>query len=49
MLTECPLLMAISLRLVNTNGAVSGLGLNSVFWLFLEFCAVELSEAFGNS
>lgn len=36
-LTECPLLIAISFRLLNTKGTVSGLGLNSVFWLFLEF------------
>lgn len=35
--TECPLLIAISFRLLNTKGTVSGLGLNSVFWLFFEF------------
>ena len=37
-LTEWPLLIAISFRLLNTNGTVSGFGLKSVFWLFLEFC-----------
>ena len=35
--TECPLLSAISLRFLNTFGRVKGLGLNRVFWLFLEF------------
>ena len=35
--TECPVLIAISFRFLNTVGRVSGLGLNRVFWLFLEF------------
>ena len=36
-LTECPEVMAISFKFVNTYDKVRGLGLNSVFWLALEF------------
>ena len=36
-LTECPEVMAISFKFVNTYDKVRGLGLKSVFWLALEF------------
>ena len=39
--TDCPVDSAISCRFENTNGTVSGFGLNSVFWLFLELCHTE--------
>lgn len=42
--TEWPVLSAISFRLVKTKEAVRGLGLKSVFCMFLEFCGGKIGR-----